>query len=207
MAKFFSLGSLQETHMSHWPVVLPCPPHVSTSSRQVGGSETSKEAKALISSQSHSQAEKRRRERINTHLSTLGRLVPSASKVSLSFSLNYLNSVVTRPSRLVLWWAPALVHTAYTDTYSSTESPRVVTWVFSVRTTVGVACSIIPLWWAPKLMSQTMSKFMWTRHLNTGKLITAACEIRYLAKIEVWGPMKNNEVNNQPICTSEIMLY
>ncbi|RWR78868.1 transcription factor bHLH51-like protein [Cinnamomum micranthum f. kanehirae] len=62
-------------------MVLPWPPHVSTSSCQVGGSETSKEAKALISSQSHSQAEKRRRERINTHLSTLRRLVPSATKL------------------------------------------------------------------------------------------------------------------------------
>eukprot|EP00268_Persea_americana_P019019 TRINITY_DN19750_c0_g1_i2.p1 TRINITY_DN19750_c0_g1~~TRINITY_DN19750_c0_g1_i2.p1 ORF type:complete len:229 (-),score=51.57 TRINITY_DN19750_c0_g1_i2:54-740(-) len=81
MAKFFSLGSLQEAHMNQWPVVLPWPPHVSTSSRQVGGSETSKEAKALTSSQSHSQAEKRRRERINTHLSTLRRLVPSATKL------------------------------------------------------------------------------------------------------------------------------
>ena len=37
------------------------------------------------SSTSHSQAERRRRERINSHLSTLRRLIPSASKVPFAF--------------------------------------------------------------------------------------------------------------------------
>ncbi|GLJ17223.1 hypothetical protein SUGI_0298370 [Cryptomeria japonica] len=39
------------------------------------------EAKALAASRNHSEAERRRRERINTHLSTLRRLIPSRDKM------------------------------------------------------------------------------------------------------------------------------
>ena len=43
------------------------------------------EAKALAALKSHSEAERRRRERINAHLTTLRSLVPCTDKVNLIF--------------------------------------------------------------------------------------------------------------------------
>eukprot|EP00249_Psilotum_nudum_P016104 c25659_g1_i3 orf=265-648(-) len=45
-------------------------------------------AKALAASKSHSETERRRRERINTHLTTLRSLLPSSTKVRISFVLS-----------------------------------------------------------------------------------------------------------------------
>ncbi|KAJ1376902.1 Myc-type, basic helix-loop-helix [Sesbania bispinosa] len=52
------------------------------STARVGKNEIS-EAKALAALKSHSEAERRRRERINGHLATLRGLVPSTEKVSM----------------------------------------------------------------------------------------------------------------------------
>lgn len=46
------------------------------------------EDRAASASKSHSQAEKRRRDRINAQLATLRKLIPKSDKVFLSFSLS-----------------------------------------------------------------------------------------------------------------------
>ncbi|XP_058110314.1 transcription factor bHLH30-like [Magnolia sinica] len=92
MEKCIPSGRVQETHRTQFPsmykgcLILPWPAHV-TSPWFVRGTtssssmEESVEARAITTSSSHSQAEKRRRERINAHLSTLRHLIPSASKM------------------------------------------------------------------------------------------------------------------------------
>ncbi|XP_058111253.1 transcription factor bHLH30-like [Magnolia sinica] len=63
-------------------LILPWPEQASTSYFVCGTtSSSSTEAKALASLRSHSQAERRRRERINAHLSTLRSLIPNGSKM------------------------------------------------------------------------------------------------------------------------------
>jgi len=59
-------------------------------SKRKGGGE--REEKAATAMRSHSEAERRRRERINAHLATLRSMVPCADKVSafLSSLLHYL---------------------------------------------------------------------------------------------------------------------
>lgn len=54
--------------------------------------------KAAMALKSHSEAERRRRERINAHLATLRTMVPCSDKVSASVSLSCSLSVVTCPS-------------------------------------------------------------------------------------------------------------
>lgn len=54
--------------------------------------------KAAMALKSHSEAERRRRERINAHLATLRTMVPCSDKVSASVSLSCCLSVVTCPS-------------------------------------------------------------------------------------------------------------
>lgn len=52
---------------------------------RVGNKKKVCEAKALAALKNHSEAERRRRERINGHLATLRGLVPSTAKVSFFF--------------------------------------------------------------------------------------------------------------------------
>ncbi|PIA32375.1 hypothetical protein AQUCO_04500168v1 [Aquilegia coerulea] len=85
------------------PFILPWPPQTSMSSifpAAHGGylsSSASVNDRTAASSVSHSQAEKRRRERINGHLSTLRRLLPRADKMDKAA---LLGSVVNQVKEL-----------------------------------------------------------------------------------------------------------
>lgn len=54
------------------------------------------DAKALAASKSHSEAERRRRERINNHLAKLRSLLPSTTKVSQVIEINY-DTLISTP--------------------------------------------------------------------------------------------------------------
>lgn len=56
-------------------------------SGRVGKKTGKSEGKSIAALKSHSEAERRRRERINAHLATLRNLVPSSDKVSSPFLL------------------------------------------------------------------------------------------------------------------------
>ncbi|KAK3229591.1 hypothetical protein Dsin_001472 [Dipteronia sinensis] len=64
----------------HLPWQLPPPPHEFPSSWSIPVEEVAEEKAASIS-RSHSQAEKRRRDRINSHLATLRKLIPKSEKM------------------------------------------------------------------------------------------------------------------------------
>jgi hypothetical protein len=74
--------------------LVPCPSHASASANfQVYGFpswsvplQEASEDKAASSSKSHSQAEKRRRDRINAQLGILRKLIPKSEKVHKSLS-------------------------------------------------------------------------------------------------------------------------
>ena len=75
--------------------LVPCPSHASASANfQVNGFpscsipiQEASENKAASSSKSHSQAEKRRRDRINEQLGILRKLIPKSEKVHKPLSL------------------------------------------------------------------------------------------------------------------------
>jgi hypothetical protein len=50
------------------------------------------DAKALAASRSHSEAERRRRQRINGHLARLRSLLPNTTKVTIGLLINYIGS-------------------------------------------------------------------------------------------------------------------
>ncbi|KAF9597977.1 hypothetical protein IFM89_023462 [Coptis chinensis] len=92
MEKFSRLGWSEEAgqfqyhEVNNEPFILPWPAQSSTPNFLAQGyypssSSASVEDRGATASKSHSQAEKRRRERINGHLSTLRRLVPRSEKL------------------------------------------------------------------------------------------------------------------------------
>ncbi|KAF5201183.1 Transcription factor bhlh [Thalictrum thalictroides] len=105
------LGWPEEANLFHQyheynnaPFILPWLPQTSISSSTIpvahGGylsSSMSVDARAAVPSVSHSQAEKRRRERINGHLSTLRHLLPRADKMDKAA---LLGSVVNQVKEL-----------------------------------------------------------------------------------------------------------
>lgn len=52
------------------------------------------DAKALAASKSHSEAERRRRERINNHLAKLRSILPSTTKVSIFIAFNFSHIII-----------------------------------------------------------------------------------------------------------------
>lgn len=77
---------------------LPWPPHASSSAQfqfcgfpnswSAAAEGADEEDRAATASKSHSQAEKRRRDRINAQLATLRKLIPKSDKVLSTISLN-----------------------------------------------------------------------------------------------------------------------